>query len=109
MAAGRSEKKLKHLVCVRFKDQATEEQICRVESAFARLCEKIDSIAGFESGRNVSVENKDKGFSHIWVLTFESENGRDAYLTHPEHKAFSRLLAAVREDVLVLDYFSTGG
>ena len=108
MTAGRSEKTLKHLVCVRFKAQATEEQIRRVESAFTRLCEKINSIAGFEAGRNVSVENKDKGFSHIWVLTFESEKGRDAYLTHPEHKAFSRLLAAVREDVLVFDYFSAG-
>lgn len=98
---------MKHVVCVRFKPGTTEKQIGEVQSAFARLPRKIGGITGFEAGVNVSVENKGKGFTHIWVLTFESERMRDSYLAHPEHKAFSRLLATVREDVLVFDYLPT--
>ena len=106
IVAERSDKKLKHLVCVRFKPGTTEEQIRQVETAFAQLSQKVSGITGFETGRNVSAENKDKGFTHIWILTFESEKMRDRYLTHPDHQAFSKVLATVRDDVFVFDYFS---
>ncbi|HUU28037.1 MAG TPA: Dabb family protein [archaeon] len=97
-------KKLKHVVCVRFLPGTEEEQIRMVERSFAELTEKIEGITGFESGRNVSVENKHKGFTHIWVLTFRNEEGRDRYLSHPAHRAFSELLAKLRDDVFVFDY-----
>jgi hypothetical protein len=49
---------------------------------------------------------KGKSFTHIRTLTFESEKMHDHYLAHPDHQAFSKLLAAVRDDVSVFDYFS---
>ena len=35
---------------------------------------------------------KNLGFTHVYLLTFESVAARDAYLPHPEHKKFGDLL-----------------
>jgi hypothetical protein len=52
----------------------------------------------------VSPEKHDKGFTHCFVLTFAGEKERDAYLIHPEHKAFGKVLGPVLGDVFVLDF-----
>ena len=53
-----------------------------------------------------SPEGKNLGFTHVYLLTFESVAARDAYLPHPEHKKFGELLGklGVVEDVFVVDY-----
>lgn len=98
--------KLRHLVLFKFKDSATEEEVKRVEQAFAELPSKIPQITDFEWGLNNSTENLDKGFTHGFLLTFNDENGRDIYLPHPDHKSFVSLLEPLIDDVLVFDYFS---
>jgi hypothetical protein len=67
---------------------------------------KIPGIVAFEDGVNNSPEGKNLGFTHVYLLTFESVAARDAYLPHPEHKKFGELLGklAVVEDVFVVDY-----
>jgi len=97
---------LKHMVCVRFKPQASPGQIEEIEREFARLPEVIDGIEEFEAGRNVSVEDKALGFTHLWLLTFRDQAARDAYLPHPAHQAFSRKLSRVRDAVFVFDYLA---
>ena len=37
-----------------------------------------------------------------------SEKDRDAYLPHPEHKAFGKVLGPVMDDVFVIDFWSHG-
>ena len=97
---------LRHMVCVRFQEGTDPEDIRQVEQAFAALPAKIPGIIGFEAGCNVSVEDKHKGFTHLWLLTFENEAARDFYLPHPAHHEFSRLLSQFREDVFVFDYIT---
>ena len=46
------------------------------------------------------------GFTHCWVLTFKTDKDRDAYLVHPEHKAFAGLVGPVVDDVFVVDYWA---
>jgi NAD(P)-dependent dehydrogenase (short-subunit alcohol dehydrogenase family) len=43
-------------------------------------------------GVNNSPENLHKGFTHVYLITFENADARDAYLPHPEHKKFGELL-----------------
>ena len=74
--------------------------------AFAQLPQKIDEIKGFEWGLNNSPENLNKGFTHGFLLTFDSEEGRDIYLPHPDHKAFGEIVDPILEDVFVLDYWT---
>jgi len=98
--------KLRHVVLFKFKDTATEEDILEVEAAFLALPGKIPLIKDFEWGTNNSPEGLDKGFTHSFLLTFDSEEDRDAYLPHPDHEAFGAVLSPYLEDVLVIDYWA---
>lgn len=98
-------KQLRHVVLFKFKDTATSEDIKTIESAFADLPSKIEEIKGFEWGINNSPEGLNKEFTHCFFLTFDSSEGRDVYLPHPAHKAFSEIITPHLEDVLVVDYW----
>jgi hypothetical protein len=98
--------KLQHVVCFKFKGTASKQDIQKVEDAFKALKKKIPQIKAFEWGTNVSKEGHDKGFTHCFTLTFKSEQDRDAYIVHPDHKAFGGLVGPVLEDVFVIDYWS---
>jgi hypothetical protein len=96
--------KVHHIVCFKFKSTATTQDIKQVEEAFAALQEKVPGIESLKWGTNVSKEQKNKGFTHCFVLTFKTEKDRDAYLEHPEHKAFATLVGPVVDDVFVIDF-----
>ena len=99
-------KELNHVVLIKFKEGAGEDQIKKVEQAFAALKEKVPGVLSLKWGMNVSPENKNKGFTHAFVLTFGSDKDRDAYLVHPAHKDFGKVLGPVVGDVLVIDFWS---
>jgi hypothetical protein len=105
-AANSGKKMLYHVVAISFKPEAKPEQIKAVETAFGQLKTKIPGITSLNWGTNVSPEQKNKGFTHCFVLTFATEKDRDAYLPHPEHKAFGKLLGPIVGDVLVIDFWS---
>jgi hypothetical protein len=98
---------LRHIVIFKYKDGATRDQIEQVTAAFRALQHKIPGIRSFEQGTNNSPEGKNLGFMHVFTLTFEDAQARDAYLPHPEHQQFGALLAEldIVVDVFVIDYF----
>lgn len=95
---------VRHVVSFKFKKDADPEKIKKVEDSFAALKSKIPQISELEWGTNVSPEKHSKGFTHVWFLTFKNAADRDAYLVHPDHKAFGGSLKDVIEDVFVVDY-----
>lgn len=95
---------LKHAVFFKFRDDAEAADVKAVEDAFAALPSKIESIKAFEWGINNSPEKHDDGFTHCFMVTFDSEEGRAAYLPHPDHEAFVEVLKPVLEKVRVLDF-----
>lgn len=95
---------VRHVVCFKFKDDATPDQIHAVENAFRELPNKIPGILDYEWGTNVSRENLSQGFTHCFILTFTDEAARDAYLVHPAHKDFGALLHPHLDKVFVVDY-----
>ena len=97
---------LRHVVLFKFKDAATAEDVRKIESAFCALPTRIDTIYDFEWGTDVSVENRQKGFTHCFVVTFLSEADRAVYIPHPAHKEFGALLGPHIDDVLVVDYWA---
>jgi hypothetical protein len=106
LAQETNKKQLSHVVLIKFKPAATPEQIKKVEDAFAALKEKVPGVTSLHYGTNVSPENKNKGYTHAFILTFGSDKDRDGYLVHPAHKAFGGVLGPVLEDVLVIDFWS---
>jgi len=99
-------KQLRHVVLLKFKDATTPAQIKEVESAFRALPSKIKEIKGLEWGTNNSPENLANGFTHCFFLTFNSEKDREAYLPHPSHKEFGKVLGPYLDKVLVVDYWA---
>jgi len=97
---------LRHTVFFKFKEGTTLAQINEVEDAFSALPSKIEQIKGYEWGLNNSPEGLNKGFTHAFFLTFETEEDRAVYLPHPHHKAFGAVLAPYLDDVFVVDYWT---
>ena len=106
LAADAGKDKLYHVVSFKFKEGTTDAQKKEVEEAFAALKKSIPQIKSLDWGTNVSPEKFDKGFTHMWVLTFDNAADRDAYLVHPEHKKFgSKLGGKLAEGgVFVIDF-----
>lgn len=99
-----AEGEYRHIVCFKFKEGTPAAEIERIEKAFAALPEKIDTITGFEWGTNVSPENKAKGFTHAFLVTFKDKAGLEVYIPHPAHQDFVKGLKDHVEDVFVFDY-----
>lgn len=99
-------KELRHVVLFKFKKETSTINIKKIEDLFIGLKSKIDVIKDFEWGLNNSTEGLNKGFTHCFFVTFNSEGDREKYLPHPKHLAFVSVLKPHIEDVLVLDYWA---
>lgn len=96
--------KLRHMVLLKFKDDAPAAEVKKIEDAFRALPSKVPEVVDFEWGTNNSPEGLADGFTHCFFVTFNDEKGRDVYLPHPAHKEFVTLLKPHLEKVLVIDY-----
>jgi hypothetical protein len=93
-----------HIVHFKFKADAKPEDVKKVEEGFAALKGKIKEVESIDWGTNSSPEGLNDGFTHCWVVKFKDEKARDAYLVHPEHKAFVAVLKPVLEKPFVVDF-----
>jgi hypothetical protein len=101
-----NQKVLRHAVFFKFNPNAAKGDIERVVEAFRALPSKIKEISEFESGENISRFERDDRFTHCFLLSFNDEAGRAAYLPHPDHKAFGSALGPHLAGVFVIDYWS---
>ncbi len=94
----------RHVVALKFKDEATKEQKALIEKEFTALEKKIPTITGIEWGPNVSPENHANGFTHCFIVSFKDKAGLEVYLPHEAHKAFVANLLPVMDKVFVIDF-----
>ena len=87
-------------------EKVLRQQIKEVEEAFCALPSQIDLIKGYEWGTDCSPEGLQQGLTHCFFLTFHSDADRDAYLIHPAHKAFGKVLGDKASAVTVVDYWT---
>jgi len=99
-------KQLRHVVMFKFNDDADPAEVKKIEDAFAALPAKIPEISYFEWGLNNSPEGLNKGFTHCFFMSFNSEEARKKYLPHPDHQAFVSMLGPLLEDAMVMDYWN---
>ena len=97
---------IRHIVIFKYRTDATPVQIQTIHDALKGLQNRIPGIIAFEAGVNNSPENLNRGFTHVFQLTFTDAAARDAYLPHPEHTAFGATLrgTGILEEVFVIDY-----
>ncbi len=103
----KKDKVLRHVVIFKFKDESSQSDVDKLNDAFNALPEAIPVIQDFEWGLNDSPEDFHQGFTHCYLLTFNSEQDRDSvYTPHPAHKAFVESLGPHLEKVFVVDYWT---
>jgi len=103
----KKERVLRHVVIFKFNDDSSEEDVNRLNDAFNALPEAIPVIKEFEWGLNDSPENFHQGFTHCYLITFDSEEDRDSvYTPHPAHQDFVASLGPHLEKVFVVDYWT---
>lgn len=95
---------IRHIVCLKFIDEASSEQIGEIEKEFPALRESIPGIISIEWGTNSSPEDLNKDFTHCFIVTFIDEEARSNYLPHPNHQAFVDILKPLIDDVFVIDF-----
>ncbi len=98
---------LRHVVMFTFDEDATKGQVDEIVKAFGELPKKIKEIHSYEWGTNNSPEGLNKTHTHCFLVTFQTEADRDAYLPHSAHKAFVAKLKPILKDVTVFDYWAS--
>jgi 6-phosphogluconolactonase (cycloisomerase 2 family) len=102
----RNGQKLRHIVNLKYKDEATEAQVNEAVKAFLNLKNEIPEIEKIEWGVNDSKEGASKGLTHCFMLTFKNDHGREIYLFHQAHIALVNQIGPLIADVLVMDYWT---
>ncbi|QHV95230.1 Dabb family protein [Spirosoma endbachense] len=95
---------VQHVVLFKFKPETTPEKVNEIVAAFEALPSQIKEIKGFKWGTNNSPEKLNKGLTHAFILTFDNEKDRDAYLPHPAHKKFGTIVGPWLAEVTVVDF-----
>jgi len=100
-------KSLRHIVLFQFKEGVTTDQIDSVNEEFYKLKSLIPSVHSIEMGANNSPEGIAGGFTHGYILTFKSEQGRVEYLEHKDHKAFQGFVEPLLKTPLAFDFWTS--
>ena len=98
---------IRHIVLARFSPLTPHAAIDGVFTHLANLRDVIPGLLRFDAGANVSPEGLARGFTHAFVVDFETIAARDVYLSHPAHKAAGARLVETTEGgldgILVID------
>jgi len=99
-----SNKLTRHFGVFQFKPEITEEQIDECFAAMQDMVGKIDGLISMENGPYKSDEGLNEGFTHGFIMTFDSPEARDAYLPHPVHLKVVDLVQPKLEKLVVFDF-----
>ncbi|EGM2029599.1 Dabb family protein [Salmonella enterica] len=95
---------IRHILLVKFKLEATVEQILDVRKHFLKIPFLIHGIESVEWGENNSPEGKNEGYTHCIFMTFRDELARQQYLPHEEHIKLKNIFRPIIQSIIVFDY-----
>ena len=95
---------VRHFGVFQFKPGISPEQIETCFSEMQGMVGKIPGLLAMEHGPYESSEGLNDGFTHGFIMTFESASHRDAYLPHPEHERVKEIVVPCLERVVVFDF-----
>lgn len=98
--------KIQHIVLLKFKPEVTPEKISQLFGLLGELQQLIPGITYYSGGSYSSGEGLNQGYTHGFLMTFESVAARDAYLPHQEHERVKAELLLHIDSVLAFDFES---
>lgn len=95
---------IQHIVCFRFKADATPEAIQAHMDSFAALKEAIPQIASYRAGKTLPGDSyAAPDYDVVHYVTYRTRADLDAYEVHPAHRAFGVANRAIWENVLAIN------
>jgi len=87
-----------------FKSGVTGPEIDECFAEMHGMVGKIPGLLKMEYGPYESAEGLNDGFTHGFIMSFDSAARRDAYLPHPEHERVRDIVVPRLERVVVFDF-----
>ncbi|KAI9080153.1 hypothetical protein K1719_037831 [Acacia pycnantha] len=92
----------KHFVIVKFKEGVAVEDVIK---GMEKMVSQIDSVKHFEWGQDIeSQEMLRQGYTHAFLMTFNSKEDFVAFQGHPNHVEFSATFSTAIEKLVLLDF-----
>ena len=95
---------IRHIILIKFKATAKTNEINELKASFESMPSKVEGVNSVEWGLNNSNEGKNKGYTHVVLMNFVDDAGRDNYLPHPEHVELKKIFKPILEELIVFDY-----
>lgn len=95
---------IQHMVLFKFKPEVTSEKITELFNLIGELPQLIPGITYFAGGPNSSPEELNQGYTHGFLMTFDSVTARDTYVPHPEHERVKAALSPCIDSLLAFDF-----
>ena len=95
---------MKHYGVFQFKEGTTEADIDNCFSAMMGMVGKIPGLLDMAHGPYDSAEGLNDGYTHGFIMTFDSGESRDAYLPHPVHEEVKEIVVPHLERLVVFDF-----
>jgi hypothetical protein len=95
---------VKHFGMFQFKPEITQDGIDTCFRELVGMVGKIPGLIDVHHGPYDSAEGLNDGFTHGFIMTFESPEARDAYLPHPEHERVKSIVVPCLARVTVFDF-----
>jgi hypothetical protein len=96
---------LTHVVVLKFKADAAEDKIRRLERLLDDLPNRIKEIQMFEFGRNVV--NSTRAYDFALVALFANPQSLERYQKHPDHLPVVELIHSLCESTITVDFPGT--
>ncbi|XP_030520665.1 stress-response A/B barrel domain-containing protein HS1-like [Rhodamnia argentea] len=98
---------VRRVLLFKFKPETPPDHIEQLIKGYSNLVNLVESLKSWHMGKDVSIENLQEGFTHVFELTFESAEGIAEYMVHPAHLEFHELCWPHVEKLVVIDYKPT--
>ncbi len=95
---------VKHLGVFQFKSTTSPEKVEQCFAALAGMVGQVPGLLDFSGGPYDSAEGLNDGFTHGFIMTFDSPEARDKYLPHPVHEAVKEIVVPELERLVVFDF-----
>ncbi|MBC6999832.1 Dabb family protein [Cytophaga sp. FL35] len=94
----------RHYGMFQFKEEITQAQVDNCFAVMKDMVGKIPGLLKMEHGQYDSTEGMNDGFTHGFIMTFDSPESREAYLPHPIHEEVKAFVVPKLERVVVFDF-----
>jgi hypothetical protein len=94
---------IRHIILIKFKATAKIYEINKLKASFESMSTKVAGVHSVEWGLNDSPEGKNKDYTHLVLMNFVDDAGRDNYLSPPEHDELNKIFIPILEDLIVFD------